>query len=171
MPTPPDPVVGPAEVADAGEIWTLQRAAFVDEAQLYGDPFVLPLAETADSIRRGIEGGAHVLKAVRDARIVGAVRGRADGTTALVNRLCVAPDQRRRGIARALMSALEERLADAHPAVAVFTVSAGQQSDAALRLCRGLGYAETHRERMDDHLALVHLRKAVPGRTPETAAL
>ncbi|GAB3461284.1 GNAT family N-acetyltransferase [Streptomonospora sediminis] len=171
MPTPPDPIIGTAAPEDAGEIWTLQRAAFVDEAQLYGDPFILPLAETLDNVRRGIAAGGHALKAVQGTRIVGAVRGRAEGGAALVNRLCVAPDQRRRGVGRSLLSALEEQLAAAHPDVTAFTVSAGQQNEAGLRLCRRLGYAETHRERMDDHLALVHLRKTVPGRTPGPAAV
>ncbi|MUL40763.1 GNAT family N-acetyltransferase [Streptomonospora sp. PA3] len=171
MRTAPEPVVAAAAAEDAGEIWTLQRAAFVDEAQLYGDPFVLPLAETLDNIRRGIESGGCVLKALAGHRIVGAVRGRVEDGTGLVNRLCVAPDQRRRGIARALMRALEERLAEAHPDLAELRVFTGQQSEPNLRLYRSLGYAETSRERMSDHLALVHMRKAVPGRAARPAAL
>ncbi|GAA4905489.1 GNAT family N-acetyltransferase [Streptomonospora salina] len=170
MPTPPDPTVRAAAAEDAGEIWTLQRAAFVDEAQLYGDPFVLALAETLDNVRSAIARG-HVRTAVEGTRIVGAVRGRAEGGTGLVSRLCVAPDRRRRGIARALMRSVEERLVHAHPDVAVFAAVTGQQNATDLRLYRGLGYAETHRERMSEHVALVHMRKAVPGREPRPAGV
>ncbi|MFD0772684.1 GNAT family N-acetyltransferase, partial [Streptomonospora algeriensis] len=67
------------------------------------------------------------------------------------------------------MRALEERLARAHPDAAAFAAVTGQQNEAELRLYRRLGYAETHRERMSDHLALVHMRKAVPGREPRPA--
>ncbi|GAA1777692.1 GNAT family N-acetyltransferase [Streptomonospora arabica] len=171
MPIPPEPVIGAASADDAGEIWTLQRAAFVDEAQLYGDPFILPLAETADNVRRAVEGAGHVLTAVEGHRIVGAVRGRAEDATGLLNRLCVAPDRRHRGIGRALVRALEERMAHAHPGLAAFTVFTGQQNEAHLRLYRSLGYTETGRERMSDHLALVHMRKAVPGREPRPATV
>ena len=35
----------------------------------------------------------------------------------------------------------------------------GHLSEGNLRLYRRLGYAETHRERVADHLTLVHMRK------------
>jgi len=36
---------------DAGEILTLQRAAFVTEAQLYGDLHLPPLTQTIEDLR------------------------------------------------------------------------------------------------------------------------
>ena len=41
-----------ADVADAGEVLTLQRAAYVSEAQLHGDPFLPPLVESFVTSRR-----------------------------------------------------------------------------------------------------------------------
>ena len=46
-----------ASQVDAGEIMTVQRAAFVREAQLYHDPDVPPLVETLDQIRDAIAHG------------------------------------------------------------------------------------------------------------------
>nr|WP_185084552.1 GNAT family N-acetyltransferase [Nonomuraea muscovyensis] len=140
--------------ADAGEILTVQRAAYVTEAQLYGDPFLPPLVESMEQVRATI-GGAVVLKATDAGRIVGSVRGRLSGTTCLVGRLVVAPDRQGRGLGSALLTALHEQV----PQATAFDLFTGHLSEGNLRLYRRLGYRETGRERMDDHLTLVHLRR------------
>ncbi|WP_219463948.1 GNAT family N-acetyltransferase [Nonomuraea rhizosphaerae] len=146
--------IGRASAGDAGEILTLQRAAYVSEAQLYGDPFIPPLVESLEQVRKAVE--AHlVLKAVAGARIVGAVRGQLAGATCLVGRLVVAPDHQGRGLGRALMEALHAEAAEAE----AFDLFTGHLSEGNLRLYRRLGYRETRRERMDDHLTLVHMRR------------
>jgi ribosomal protein S18 acetylase RimI-like enzyme len=150
-----DVLIGPATVADAGEILTLQRAAYVTEAQLHGDPFLPPLVESLDQLRDVIATSL-VLKATRAARLVGAVRGRVQDRTCLVGRLAVAPDQQGRGIGVALMRAVEAEVAGQADSCVLFT---GHLSDSNLRLYRRLGYSETHRERVADHLMLVHMRK------------
>ena len=154
--------------ADAGEIFTLQRAAFVDEAQAFGDPFVLPLTESLDRVERllGLE-DVLVLKAVSGTRLVGTVRARVMGTGAVIARLAVAPDLRRRGIGRALLADLEHRLREHHPALTSLTLSTGAQDTGPQRLYRGLGYTETSRERVADHLVMVHMRKELVPRPTE----
>ncbi|MEV4572087.1 GNAT family N-acetyltransferase [Nonomuraea jabiensis] len=142
-----------ATTADAGEILTVQRAAYVSEAQLYGDPYIPPLIESLEQIRKVIE-GAVVLKALDAGRVIGAVRGQVSGTTCLVGRLVVAPDHQGRGIGTALLTALHEAV----PEAAAFDLFTGHLSEANLKLYRRLGYRETSRERMDDHLTLIHLR-------------
>ncbi|WP_103957922.1 GNAT family N-acetyltransferase [Nonomuraea solani] len=149
-----------AATADAGEILTVQRAAYVAEAQLYGDPFIPPLVESLEQVRKVIE-TAVVLKAIDDGRIIGAVRGRLSGTTCLVGRLVVVPDRQGQGLGTALLSALHERVPEAE----AFDLFTGHLSAGNLRLYRRLGYRETSRERMDDHLTLVHLRRT-PDRSP-----
>jgi GNAT superfamily N-acetyltransferase len=139
---------------DAGEILTLQRAAYVSEAQLYGDPYIPPLVESLEQVRKAVE-AAVVLKAVEAGRLIGAVRGSVAGATCLVGRLVVAPDCQGRGIGTALLTALHEQV----PQAEAFDLFTGHLSDANLRLYRRLGYRETHRERMDDHLTLIHLRR------------
>lgn len=152
--------IHPATVADAGELFTLQRAAYVDEAQTYGDPFILPLTEGLSRIEGLLASGdVLVLKAVTGHRLVGAVRAATTDTTGVVGRLVVAPDVRGRGIARALMERLEEDLRRRRPELTALTLFSGAQNSAEQRLYRRLGYAETHRERVADHLVMVHMRK------------
>ncbi|MFI6707225.1 GNAT family N-acetyltransferase [Nonomuraea sp. NPDC050478] len=143
-----------AGAEDAGEILTLQRAAYVSEAQLYGDPYIPPLVESVQQVRKAIETGL-ALKAVEAGRIVGAVRGALSGTTCLVGRLVVAPDRQGEGLGTALLRALHDQV----PEATAFDLYTGHLSEGNLRLYRRLGYRETRRERMDDHLTLVHLRR------------
>jgi GNAT superfamily N-acetyltransferase len=163
MDEPADGVrIARADPADAGEILTLQRAAYVTEAQLHGDPFLPPLVESLEQVRRTIAESL-VLKATLGSRVAGCVRGRINDRTCLVGRLAVAPDLQGRGIGQALMTALEEEVAGLADASVLFT---GHLSEANLRLYRWLGYGETHRERVADHLMLVHMRKPLVAAQP-----
>ncbi|MQA83773.1 MAG: GNAT family N-acetyltransferase [Streptosporangiales bacterium] len=152
--------IEPAGVADAGEILTLQRAGYVGEAQLYGDPFLPPLVESLAQIRAAIEntasGGDIVLKACLHGRVVGAARAKQVGRTGSVFRLVVAPDVQGRGIGTALLRAVEEAFRGRVEELVLFT---GDRSDGSLRLCRRFGYTEIRRERIAPHRGLVHMRK------------
>jgi len=150
-------MISRAAADDAGEILTVQRAAYVTEAQLYGDPFLAPLVEPLEQVRALFDDpDTVVLKAVEGARLVGAVRARIRDGTCLVGRLVVAPDRQGRGVGAALMTAVEAEMAGRATALVLFT---GHLSAANLRLYRRLGYTEFRRERVSDHLVLVHLRK------------
>ncbi|MFE1169307.1 GNAT family N-acetyltransferase [Nocardiopsis sp. NPDC058789] len=152
--------IHPATPDDAGEIFTLQRAAYVDEAQACGDPFILPLTEGLARIEKLLaDADAVVLKAVVGHRLVGAVRAGVTETTGVVGRLVVAPDMRRRGIAGALLTRVEDDLRERRPELTALTLFTGAQSPRNQRLYRTLGYAETHRERVAEHLVMVHMRK------------
>ncbi|NES12947.1 MULTISPECIES: GNAT family N-acetyltransferase [Micromonospora] len=129
--------IAPAGVADAGEILTLQRAAYLVEAQRYGDPFLPPLTETLDEVRAAIAGPTIVLAARLGTRVVGSVRARVDGDTAHVGRLAVAPDLQGRGVGGRLLAAIEAACAGRVARFALFT---GAQSAANLGLYDRRGY-------------------------------
>ncbi|MEV5829935.1 GNAT family N-acetyltransferase [Spirillospora sp. NPDC052242] len=150
-------VIEAAGPPDAGEILTVQRAAYLTEAQLYGDPFIPPLVESLDQIRAALrDADGLVLKAVLDGRLAGAVRARFNDRTCLVGRLVVAPDLQGRGIGGRLLRAVEDAAAGRADACALAT---GHLSDGNLRLYRRVGYRETRRERVAAHLTYVHMRK------------
>jgi len=145
-----------AGVTDAGEILTVQRAAYLTEAQLYGDPFIQPLVESLDQLRTLLDGDTIILKATRGGRLVGSVRATVQEQTCLIGRLVVVPDLQGEGIGTRLMQAVEAEVAGSVTSLVLFT---GHLSAGNLKLYKRLGYAEYRRERVSDQLVLVHLRK------------
>jgi ribosomal protein S18 acetylase RimI-like enzyme len=143
----------PLELADAGELLTLQRAAFVGEAQLYDDPRLPPLTQTLAELEAEIVNSTGIA-ATAGTRLVGAVRMRLHMDVLYINRLAVAPDLQGQGIGTALLRAAETS-APAHRA-SLFT---GHLSRANLRLYRRLGYVETRQDRESAAPDLIHLTK------------
>jgi ribosomal protein S18 acetylase RimI-like enzyme len=137
----------------AGELLTLQRAAYVTEAQLYDDVRLPALVQTLDELADELAHSA-CLAALTGSRLVGAVRSHERDGVLHVGRLTVAPDLQGRGIGTRLLLAAEQ--STALPRAALFT---GARSDANLRLYRRHGYVETARERVRPGLELVHLVK------------
>jgi GNAT superfamily N-acetyltransferase len=147
--------IGPADDSDAGELWTLQRAAFVDEARELANPFIPPLNETFDQLRAALS-EVTFLKAVDGTRIVGAGRLRVGDTAAWIERLAVAPDQQGRGIGSALMIALEAR---APVDTTRFELYTAQLRSMNVEFYRRHGYAEIERIHDSSGVAVVHFAK------------
>jgi predicted N-acetyltransferase YhbS len=145
--------VRPLTTSDAGELLTLQRAAFVTEAQLYDDVRLPALVQSLDELRAELTSG-RALGVRVGARLVGAVRTREDGGVLHVNRLTVAPDLQGGGLGSQLLAAAETGT-DAVEA-RLFT---GHRSAGNLRLYRRFGYVEERREVVHAGLTLVYLSK------------
>ncbi|GAA1855522.1 GNAT family N-acetyltransferase [Microbacterium koreense] len=141
---------------DAGEVLTLQRAAFVQEALIYGDPDMPPLTQTLEELSAELHDNLGCV-ALRGPRIVGAVRAVADTVTLLIGRISIAPDQQGEGIGSALLAAVEERgLERGCDTAELFT---GSLSEANVRLYEREGYRESERVDQGDGTAQVFLRK------------
>jgi GNAT superfamily N-acetyltransferase len=149
-----DLTITDATAEDAGEILTVQRAAYLAEAVRYQDLTLPPLHETVTEIRAAIA-ELTVLKALRGTRLVGAIRGRREGDTCHVGRLAVAPDLQGHGIGTAMLAALEERFAG----VGRFELFTGRDSHPNLRLYRRLGYVVLPRP--TEHPLFTYLEKPV----------
>ena len=107
-----DVEIRPAEPADAGELFTLQRACWVQEMQANPGVVIPALEESLDDLRRGLATDT-VLVARSAGRVVGAVRARlhlrSEGDVWDIGRLMVAPDLQGRGLGRVLLTRIEER--------------------------------------------------------------
>ena len=132
--------------ADAGEVLTLQRAAYVGEAMIY-DQFLPPLFETLDEVKDVLASEITVLGIRDEGRLIGTVRIKPDGEIA---RLAVAPDRQHEGLGTRLLEAAIE-----HGGSWLFT---GDRSEANLRLYRRHGFEETRREPVPGH-ELVYLTR------------
>jgi GNAT superfamily N-acetyltransferase len=142
---------------DAGELLTLQRAAFVPEARAHHTLDLPPLLESFDQVHTVLRDPACLVWGFRDGgRLVAAVRIRVAGAVGEVGRLVVAPDQQSQGLGSALMIAAEERLPRGVTLLRLFT---GEHSAGPLRMYPRLGYHETHRSPEGDY-QLVHFEKA-----------
>jgi GNAT superfamily N-acetyltransferase len=130
--------IGPLGDEHAGAALTVQRAAYVTEAQHYNAPHIPPLTETLAELRADLASGVLALAAWDGTRLVGSVRGRVDGDRMEVARFSVAPDQQGRGVGRALLAAVEQA---APPRVRTFWLITGIDSADNLRLYGKAGYA------------------------------
>jgi len=100
-----------ATVEDYGEMFTLQRAAFVDEARLYGTPEVPALIESFDKFAGRLSLSKSWI--ARDGgRVIGAVSLCSRMAEPEVERLMVAPDRRGEGIGSLLMKTVERASLD-----------------------------------------------------------
>jgi len=157
--------IRPATAADLGELFTLQRAAFVDEAWVYGTAEVPSLRETLSEMEDRL-GRSDTIVAVEGHRIVGMVslRSSRDGGPD-IERLAVAPDRRHRGYATALMAAAEDLALLAGETAVQLLV--GEAATLNRRLYDRLGYTETARFPLEahPHVVLVSMTKALTNPT------
>jgi len=128
--------ISPATRADAGELFTLTRACWLQE--LWANPgVVIPaLEESLADVVRGLEEWTTFV-ARAGARLVGSARGRADGDVWDVGRVMVAPDLQGRGLGRHLLALIEDAAPDT---VTSYTLFTGAGSVDNIRMYKKAGY-------------------------------
>jgi tRNA (guanine37-N1)-methyltransferase len=146
--------VRPARLADAGEIWTLQRACWLQEAWLNETLDMPPLTETLDDVRRAL-GSWRTYVVLAGGRLVGSVRGRVEGEQWEVGRIMVAPDLQGRGLGRWLLE-LGERMAP--PETRELAVFTGARSKHNIAMYRKAGYRPLREQSLPGVVRLVRRR-------------
>jgi tRNA (guanine37-N1)-methyltransferase len=130
--------IRPATRADAGELFTLTRACWLQE--LWANPGVLipALEESFEDAVRGLEEWTTFV-AVAGGRIVGSTRGKlvGDGTVWDVGRVMAAPDLQGRGLGRHLLRLIEEAAPEQATSYELWT---GANSVDNIRMYRKAGY-------------------------------
>ncbi|EOM76181.1 GNAT family N-acetyltransferase [Rhodococcus rhodnii] len=145
-------------VSDAGEILTLQRAAFVAEAQLHDDLALPALTQTMDELLADLANPAVIVLGIRVVgRLVASARIHVRGDVADLGRLMVVPDLQGRGLGSRLLKAVDSVLPDSVRGVELFT---GSRSVGNLRLYRRFGFRETGRESAG-HYDVVAMRRDI----------
>jgi len=144
------------EDSHAGELLTVRRAAFVTEAQLYGDPHIPALTQTMDELKADLARSDVVtIGAWSGQRLVGSIRVGLEPGRALLGRLAVVPDLQGRGIGTRLLMSVLAYLPEDTEEVWVFT---GQDSKQSLSLYADQGYEHQYDQTAGD-LTYAYLRK------------
>ena len=128
--------LAPATRADAGELFTLTRACWLQE--LWANPGVpIPaLEESLDDLLASLDDWTTVV-ARAGGRLVGSGRGRAEGDVWDVGRVMVAPDLQGRGLGRYLLDLVEQA---APPDVTSYQLFTGAGSADNIRMYKKAGY-------------------------------
>lgn len=144
-----------AEIIDLAEILTLQKLAYLSEAELNQDFAIPPLTETHEQIREAYDHGI-ILKAVEDKslRIIGAVRGRTKENTVYIGRLIVHPELQNQGIGKQLIRQMESSFPGYR-----FELFTSLRSVKNLALYQKEGYLPFKKDRLTDKVELIYLEK------------
>jgi ribosomal protein S18 acetylase RimI-like enzyme len=147
----------------ARQLLQLQGAAYAVEAALIGDDRIPPLHETAADLRRA---ALRWHGALLGQRLVGAIAWNEGPRLVDIDRLVVAPDVHRRGIASALVRHVLER-AGRRPTV----VATGRDNTPARTLYERLGFVPTAQREVVPGLWICQYRQEAPQCTePVTGA-
>lgn len=153
---PGAPVITEAVAGDAGEIWTVQQAAFLSEGRLNGSYDLPPLTQTLAELEASLSQGL-VLVARRKGRLIGSVRAEVSSNGFwFIGRLMVAPDLQRQGIGRQLMDAIEARTP---PQALGCQLCTGGLSVRNLAFYRRRGYVEVQRSTDPAGVAVVVMER------------
>jgi len=127
----------PATAGDVGELLTLQRACWVQEALANDDlAHIPPLHESLQDVQAWLgEWSTWVVRS--HGRLVGAVRGRLEGEAWDIGRIMVAPDLQGRGLGRALLTHIQ---AVAPPEATSYVLFTGARSADNIRMYRRAGF-------------------------------
>jgi tRNA (guanine37-N1)-methyltransferase len=131
-----DFVVAPVQPSDAGELLTLLRACWVQEAQDNPDVRIPALEESLEDVQEWIARGV-VLVVRADDRLVGAVGATRRGDTWDIGRVMVAPDLQGHGLGRWLLARIEE---EAPAGVTAYELVTGAGSLRNQRMYKKAGY-------------------------------
>lgn len=158
-----------AQADDAGQVLVLQRAAYVLDAQLYGDPMIEPLTETFEDIRSAVvDVNAVLLVATAGDRVIGFVRGKIQERSCQLDRLAVAPDRQGVGVGSALVEAIE---AEVDGRVDRLLADEADRGQARVRLFVRHGFTEAYRDAAGHDRVRIFLRKDLPSAPREDTGL
>jgi ribosomal protein S18 acetylase RimI-like enzyme len=130
-----------AEVTDAAEILSLQKLAYISEAEIYHNYDIQPLKETVEEVQEAFKN--HVfLKYVENGKILGSVKALEKDGTCYIGKLMVHPDCQNRGIGKQLMSEIERQFPHAR-----FELFTGGNSTRNISFYEKLGYKGFKREK------------------------
>lgn len=98
-----------ATIDDAVSILSLQKRAYIQEAERAGNDYNIdPIIQTIEVMRQDFN-VFKILKAIQNSQLIGTVRAKMRDSTCLIGRLAVEPIYQKNGFGRALLKEIEKR--------------------------------------------------------------
>jgi GNAT superfamily N-acetyltransferase len=144
----------------AGEVLTVQRAAFLAEGRAYANFEIPPLVETLEQVREELTDNT-IIGAFDGPRLIGSLRLTLDGPIGWISRIAVAPDQQGRGVGGGLLAAVEAELPDT---VIRLQLAAGGKSAANIAMYERRGYQAFDHTTDPAGVRMVLMGKDLPGK-------
>lgn len=150
-------VIGKAFPEDIPDILRVQYAAYQSEALLNNNFTIQPLTQTAEQVLSEFKLGV-VLKAVKNDKIVGSVRGYEKNGVAYIGKLIVLPGYRNAGIGKRLLQSIENEFHCGR-----YELFTGSQSVKNISFYEKNGYYGFKTEETAPGLSLLFLEKFTTG--------
>jgi chorismate mutase-like protein len=148
--------ISKASADDARSILSLQKRAFIQEAELINNYSIMPLVQSIDMMMMDFNRFT-IFKAEYDSRIIGSARVEIVNSTCYIGRVIVEPLYQKHGVGRLLMHAIESQFHDIH----VFKLFTGESSVGNIEFYSKLGYSIFDRYTDSDGVNLVKMRKSL----------
>jgi N-acetylglutamate synthase-like GNAT family acetyltransferase len=145
-----------ATVSDAKHILTIQKKAYLSEAEIYDDYQIPPLTQSLTEIKSDFCSHTfHVAKI--DQEIVGGINIKVVGNRGFIGRLIVSPEMQGQGIGTLLMEYIESNYLD----LEVFELFTGHKSERNLSFYKKRGYRVFKRQVVHKKLAFIFMHKII----------
>lgn len=151
-------IIERAILSDADEILSLQKLAYISEAEIYNDYNIPPLLQTKNEIIDDFNNQI-ILKSIVAGKIIGSVRAYSKNTTCYIGRLIVHPEYQNKGIGTKLMSEIENIFSYCGR----YELFTGHKSEKNIHLYQKLGYKIFDTKKVNDKLSMVFMEKYVIG--------
>ncbi|WP_341227207.1 GNAT family N-acetyltransferase [uncultured Arcticibacterium sp.] len=102
-----------AQEKDLEEILTLQKLAYIQEAEIYNNYEITPLTQSIEELQADFKTNTFI-KATFNSKIIGSIKGFEENGSVLVGKLIVHPDFQNKGLGSRLMLDIESRFPKAN---------------------------------------------------------
>jgi N-acetylglutamate synthase-like GNAT family acetyltransferase len=141
---------------DAEELLNLQKLSHEDKALAYDDYMISPMTDSLEDMTEEMNRKV-ILKASTGNMIVGAIRGYRIDSSCRVERLCINPRYRHKGIGKRLLVELESRFPSLE-----YQVVIGERCKEAITFFERQGFVRYDLQQLSDNVAVVYLKKVNP---------
>lgn len=143
-----------AQEKDLEEILSLQKCAYMIEAEIVNDFSIQPLTQTIDELREEFKVST-IIKAVEGAKIIGSVRAFQKGDVCHIGKLIVHPDLQNKGIGKKLLKTIEK----SYNGCCKYSLFTGKKSSKNLYFYMKAGYSVIDEKKINENLTFVYLEK------------